>query len=126
MTDSILTDRKGQYTDFSFMLGNLAGPALTADAADPNAAAPVNERVVFTPKNQGQAAKAIVWADNTCTLEGWIYSKRHDRWVRVFSQAIAAAFVGIVLTDAIPSEFPFFLRVNPNGGGAMVAAISFY
>lgn len=132
MTDSLLTTEKSNYTDFDFMLGDLAGVALTADASDPNTTAPKNERIIFTPKAAaGQQICAFIFADAACTLEGWIYSKRYDRWVRVFTQGVATAFIGIPLTTGvsmlpIPDNFPFFLRLQANAGSAKIIGITFH
>lgn len=128
------------FADFDFVLGAVGGGALAVDAADPNTTAPQEARICRTPRAQphGQSY-AFLFADAGCVLEGWMFSRFVGRWVRLFQKTIATAFIGVhadqtvgagatatTILMPIPDGIPFFLRVQANAGGAVVAGVKFH
>lgn len=130
------------YCDFDFVLGAVGGGALAVDVADPNTTAPQEARICMVPRGAsrgGGQTRAFLFADAGCVLEGWVFSRFVGRWVRLFQKTIATAFIGVHADQAIgagatattilmpiPDGVPFFLRVQANAGGAVVAGVKFH
>lgn len=122
-----------RYSDAKLILGSPSGSALSVDSSDPNTTAPTDDRIFFTPYNgipPTSQTYALVFADAACTLEGWIYSKTLQKWIRIFQQAITTGYSAVSVGTTgpttvlpIPDSIPFFLRVQANSGSAKVAGI---
>ena len=129
-----LTAPFNNRSDLDVLIGTPGGAAISVDTNDPNNGGLIEARVVLTEQSLndlGPQINAVIFADAACTLEGWLYSLKIDKWIRIFTQAIATAYIGVsigsgLIIASIPDGWPFFLRVSANGGNAMVAGIFFH
>lgn len=108
--------------DFDIIIGSTSGSALGTDAA-PNTTEPAAKRTGTVPRRNFPVTIGLV-ADNTCTVEGWMYSTSQQRWFRLFSQAIATADAMAFITN-IPAGVPITLVLTVNGGNAKFVGAMF-
>ncbi len=110
--------------DFAMFIGAQGGAAITVDASDPNTAEPDQKRTCTTNiASLNNTLTCTLAADAGCTVEGWFWSEKFGKWVKLFSQVLTALTASQIVN--IPGNVPMTLRIAANAGNATMIGAFF-